>query len=131
LAKEAVARTSGSVLTGVTEFSADEVFNAADKGDAAALESFGIMGRYLGIGLAGIINVFNPQMIVIGGGASAGWSLFIEHVQNEVTLRAFDVPAEAVKIVRSELGDLAGILGAASVAGEIAGRRSVADQSLS
>jgi glucokinase len=107
------------------------VFNAAEKGDAAALESFKIMGRYLGIGLAGIINVLNPQMIVIGGGASAGWRLFIEHVQNEVTLRAFDVPAEAVKIVRSELGNLAGILGAASVAGDIAGRPGVADRSLS
>jgi glucokinase len=71
------------------------------------------MGRYLGITLAGIVNVLNPEMIIIGGGAAAGWDAFIEPLTAELHARAFDVPAKRAVLVRSQLGDNAGILGAA------------------
>jgi len=60
--------------------------------------------------------VLNPEVIVIGGGASAGWELFIDEVLYEIRKRAFKQPAERVRVVRAELGDDAGILGAARLA---------------
>ena len=90
-----------------------EVYEAAKRGDGRAQAVFQKMGRYLGIMLAGLINTLNPEMIVIAGGVAAGWDAFIDYVKNEVTARAFPEPALRVKIVRSTLGDDAGILGAA------------------
>ncbi len=73
------------------------------------------MGLYLGVGLANLINVFNPEMIVIGGVAD-GWDLFIKHVRDQVADRAFPIPAQRAEIVRAEKGDAAGLLGAAHIA---------------
>lgn len=90
-----------------------DVFEAGKAGDELALEVFRKMGFYLGIALADLINVLNPEIIVIGGGAAAGWDLFINHVQDQINKRAFDEPAKRARLVRAELGDDAGILGAA------------------
>lgn len=90
-----------------------DVFEAGKAGDELALEVFRKMGFYLGIALADLINVLNPEIIVIGGGAAAGWDLFINHVQDQINKRAFEEPAKRAKLVRAKLGDDAGILGAA------------------
>jgi glucokinase len=87
-------------------------------GDRLSLEVFRQVGTYLGIALGGLVNVLNPEVIVFGGGAAAGWDLFIEHLRAEIAKRAFPHPAERVRLVRSELGDDAGILGAAFLASE-------------
>jgi glucokinase len=60
----------------------------------------------------------NPEVIVIGGGASAGWDLFIPHTREQVRRRAYREPAERAKLVKAELADDAGILGAAQLAFE-------------
>jgi len=93
-----------------------DVYKLAQSGDAAALSVFEKMGRYLGITLAGLVNVLNPEMIIVGGGAAASWDAFIDHVRAEICERAFDEPADRAQIVRSKLGDNAGILGAAKSA---------------
>lgn len=93
-----------------------EVYEAGKSGDRLALEAFRLMGFYLGIGLAGLVNVLNPEMIVIGGGASAGWDLFIDHVREQIQKRAFREPADRATLVRARLGDDAGIMGAARLA---------------
>ena len=93
-----------------------EVYSAALESDAVALETFRIMGRYLGIALAGLVDVLNPRMIVLGGGASGAWDVFIDHVRSEINFRAFEHPANLVKIARAKLDDNAGILGAAYIA---------------
>ncbi len=98
---------------GLSVSSSSEVYDAAKSGDERAAAVFSSMGSYLGIGLAGLVNVLNPEMIVLGGGVSAAWELFAADVQREVNARAFPEPADRVKIVRAELGDDAGILGAA------------------
>jgi len=98
---------------GVECSNAHDVYSAAIAGNSAAAEVFNVMGAYLGIGLASLVNVLNPEMIVIGGGVSAAWELFIGAVTAEVRQRAFREPAERVKIIRAALGDDAGILGAA------------------
>lgn len=95
-----------------------DVYTAGTKGDRLSLEVFRRVGTYLGMALGGLVNVLNPEVIVFGGGASAGWDLFIEHLRAEIRRRAFPHPAERVRLVRSQLGDDAGILGAAFLASE-------------
>lgn len=95
---------------------AKDVYEAGETGDELALEVFRRAGFYLGLALAGLINVLNPEVIVIGGGASAGWNLFLPHLQATIKSRAYSEPAARAKIVRAELGDDAGILGAAKLA---------------
>lgn len=105
-----------SVLQNKSRLTSLDVFEAGKNGDELALEVFRLMGFYLGIALADLVNVLNPEVIVIGGGASAGWDLFIGHVQDQIRKRAFAEPADRAKIVRAKLGDDAGILGAAKLA---------------
>jgi glucokinase len=92
------------------------VYKAGLNGDELALEVFRMMSFYLGVGLASLVNVFNPEVIVIGGGVSAGWDLFYGNMRDQVDARAFPVPARRVRIVRAEKGDDAGLLGAARIA---------------
>lgn len=93
-----------------------DVYEAGKMGDELALEVFRQVGFYLGIALADLVNVLNPEVIVIGGGAAAGWDLFIHHVHAQIRNRAFREPAERAKLIRAKLGDDAGILGAAKLA---------------
>ena len=57
--------------------------------------------------------MLNPEVIFIGGGVSSAWEMFIGPTLEQVEKRAFQRPYERVKIVRGQLGDDAGILGAA------------------
>lgn len=116
MALELLKNYPGSSLKENIELTPLDVFNAGKTGDKLAIEVFRRMGSYLGIALADLINVLNPEVIVIGGGAAAGWDLFIGDLQSEVTKRAFQQPAERAKIIHAELGDDAGILGAARLA---------------
>ena len=124
LAKEKLATGAPSSLNELAVFTSTDVFEASEKGDPLSMEVFYSVGYYLGIALAGLINVLNPEVIVITGGVSAGWNAFIGPTQEQVTKRAFQQPAERVKIVRGQLGDDAGILGAAKTAIAHAGKGS-------
>lgn len=121
MAKELLSKFPDSRLAAPGSISALEVYNAGLKGDILSLEVFRLVGMYLGMALGGLVNVLNPEAIVIGGGASAGWDLFIDHLTSEMKYRAFPDPAERVRIMRSELGDDAGILGAAFLASDLIG----------
>ena len=90
-----------------------EIFNAAEGGDRVAQGVFNTMARYLGVTLAGLINVLNPEMVIIGGGVAAAWEVFIEPLSAEVAARAFEAPAKRAQLTRSALGDKAGLLGVA------------------
>jgi glucokinase len=98
------------------EITSEQIYQAARNGETAARRVMQEMGRMLGIGIANLINIFNPQMIVLGGGVKDAWPLFIDAVHEEIMRRAFRVPAERTKIVPSLLGDDAGMVGAAAVA---------------
>jgi glucokinase len=93
-----------------------EIYEAGKSGDVLALEVFRRQGFFLGIVLAGLINVLNPEVIVIGGGAAAGWDLFVASMIEQINKRTYKEPAKRAKIVRARLGDNAGILGAARLA---------------
>ena len=113
MTREASPRYPDSVLHASSVLTAESIFEAGLKGDELALEIFRRMGVYLGIGLANLINILNPEMIVIGGGVVNGWDLFEKHMLHEVEERAFPLLAARVKIERAKCGDDAGLLGAA------------------
>ena len=115
-AEELKTKHPDSALSGIAEITSLDVYNAAVAADGLAREAFDLAGRYLGIMIAGLLNTLNPQVVVIGGGASNGWDLFIDSTRKQVMENAFKRPAERVKLVRASLGDSAGVLGAAKIA---------------
>ena len=116
MTREAKPRYPDSVLQDTEDLTSAKVYEAGKEGDELALEVFRQMGVYLGIGLASLINLLNPQIIVIGGGLANGWELFEKHMHQQVIERAFPIPAASVRIVRAQCGDDAGLLGAAWLA---------------
>lgn len=118
MTREARLRYPGSILHNSEDLTSQRIYQSGREGDELAIEVFQRMGVYLGIGLASLINVLNPEIIVIGGGLSNGWDLFEKHMHQQVIERAFPIPARRVKIVRAECGDDAGLLGAARLAFE-------------
>ena len=116
MTREAGPRYPKSVLHNTEDLTSEKIYQAGKEGDELAIEVFRQMGVYLGIGLASLINVLNPEIVVIGGGLSNGWELFEKHMHQQILERAFPVPARCVKIVRAECGDDAGLLGAARLA---------------
>jgi len=95
---------------------ANQVYDLAVSGNNKAAHVFESAGRYLGIALSGLVNVLNPETIVLGGGVAASWDFLIEPVRHEIASRYYEATARRVKICRAELGEDAGVLGAARVA---------------
>ena len=116
IARELLAGDSNSALSANSDLTSKAVYEAAVGGDQVAVNSFRVMGKYLGIAFADLVDVLNPELIVVGGGAAGAWDFFIESVRSEIRQRAFKHPADRVQVVRATLGDTAGILGAARVA---------------
>lgn len=116
MTREARPRHPHSVLQARQNLTSEKIYRAGVQGDELAIEVFRRMGVYLGIGLANLINILNPEMIVIGGGVVNGWDLFARDMNQQVAERAFPLPAAQVKIVPGECGDDAGLLGAARLA---------------
>jgi glucokinase len=120
LAGELENKYAESEISKKSALSSLEIYEAGLRGELLALEVFRIQGFYLGIALAGLINVLNPEVIVIGGGAAAGWNLFIPEMKKQIAERAYREPSERAQIVRARLGDDAGILGAAKICFQVA-----------
>ena len=116
MTRELKPRYPESALDEKEELTSQIIFDAGVAGDELALEVFRRMGVYLGIGLANLINILNPEMIVIGGGLANGWQLFEKNMRQQVAERAFPLLAARVQIVRAACGDDAGLLGAARLA---------------
>jgi glucokinase len=92
------------------------VTELAHAGDAAAVSVLTQIGRRLGYGLVGVVNVFNPELVVIGGGALAAGELLLGPAREVVAERALPPVREMVSIVPAEFGDESGMLGAALLA---------------
>lgn len=103
---------------------AEEVHRLASDGDHDARQSYREAGRALGIVCASLVNLLNPERIVIGGGVLPAWDFFVPAADQEMRRRAFDAPAERVVFVPATLGDEAGMTGAAGLLWrELAGAR--------
>ena len=96
--------------------SAIDAEQAAQEGDPAALALFERLGTWLGVGMAGLLNAFEPQLLVIGGGLSRAASLYLPRAEQEARRRALPEIAERVAIRVARAGATAGLLGAARLA---------------
>src|SRR5215213_1159483 len=95
----------------------EDVTRFAQEGDDASISVLEETGRWLGIGLAGFVNTFNPEVIAVGGGASQAGELILESARKEVQLRASSPSRDLVEIKAATLGPESGVLGAAALAG--------------
>ncbi len=121
VAKEAVRRISHgerSVLIEMVEgklenITAVQVGVAAEGGDSLALEVISKAAVYLGVGMVNLVNIFNPEMIIVGGGLAKIGDLLLNPARRVVKERAFSLSAQVVRIVSAQLGNDAGVFGAA------------------
>jgi glucokinase len=97
---------------------------ALREGDALAHDLIKETGHYLAAGVIGIVNAFNPELLVLGGGIIEAFPILIDIVQKEVRQRALSAAVEHLQIARAALGNHAGVIGAAALA-----RKKVADLS--
>jgi glucokinase len=95
---------------------AEVIHQAAREGDRLAKECIISTGYYVGVGLANLVNIFNPEVIVIGGGLSNIGDMLLEPAFEEARRRAFQPSYQAVRFARAELGRNSGVLGAAAFA---------------
>lgn len=96
--------------------SAREVGEAARQGDAEALQLLEQTGRYLGLGIANLINICNPQKVVLGGGAALGLQdLLLPIIQDEAMNNVFSLHRRDLKIDLTRLGDDIVLVGCAAM----------------
>ena len=87
------------------------VCQAALEADVVTKRIFTRMGEYLGIGLASVVNLLNPEKIVVGGGVADAGDLLLEPLRKTLIERAMPIQGSAVKVVPAQLGNTAGIIG--------------------
>ncbi len=100
----------------IDNVTAEHVQKAAEAGDATAAELLKTTSRYLGTGFANLINLFNPDVIAIGGGMSKMGAMLLEPAYAVAKKRAFANAYAAVRFATAELGADSGVLGAATYA---------------
>lgn len=88
------------------------VYEAAKQGDAVAKRIFTLTGEWLGIALSNVVNLLNPEKIVIGGGVAQAGDLLFDPIREVIKKRTLKVSGDAVKVVPAELGESAGVVGA-------------------
>jgi glucokinase len=113
----------GEALARGREIDGPLVTELAYDGDPDALGLLTRLGEWLGVGLANIANIFNPDVIVVGGGVLAAGELILAPARRVLTERALALPAEHVRVVPARFGADSGMLGAALLARDSLRRR--------
>lgn len=114
LEKDKIKSSISDKAEGNTEkINAKLIFNAAKEGDLLAMETVDRMIKYLSIGIINIYNVLDPEIIAIGGGVSKAGDYLIERLKAEVGKRIYTPNIKYGDIVLAQLGNEAGMLGAA------------------
>ena len=91
---------------------AKDIFDAAKEGDAFSLDLVDYEAEYLAMGIANILNIINPETIVLGGGVALAGDILLEPLRKKLEKYALPVTLEDLKIVQGILGNEAGIKGA-------------------
>jgi glucokinase len=92
------------------------VTELAYDGDTAAREVIQLIGERLGVAIASYVNIFNPEMVIVGGGVMGAGEMLLEPARAEVQKRALPPSRDNVRIVAAEFGHEAGMVGAAALA---------------
>ncbi len=92
------------------------VTELAHDGDRAAIDAISTIGRHLGVGIANYVNIFNPEVVVIGGGVIGAGELLLAPARAEMLARALPPARDEVRIVVARFGVEAGMVGAAALA---------------
>jgi glucokinase len=111
----------GRALAAGRDITGALVTELAHDGDPAARDIIALMGERLGVGITSLVNVFDPEVVVVGGGAMGGGELLLGPARDVVARRA--LAPELVRIVPSHFGEESGMIGAAALALEAAGLR--------
>ncbi len=110
----AIARAAGAL-------NAEDVARAARRGDRASIDIYLEAGRMLGYGVANLVSLFDPELIVIGGGLAKASDLFLDALRKGVKAQAQPIAARRVRIVTSPLGSHANLLGVARLVDSMGG----------
>jgi len=106
----------GKELLAGREITGALVTDLAHDGDPAAVGVLALIGERLGVGIASIVNAFNPEVVVIGGGVVAAGELLLEPARRVVAERALPPNRDQVRIVPAHFSDEAGMVGAGILA---------------
>ena len=118
-AREVANEKPGSALGRLAmerEVLGEDVAELAREGDDAAISVLHETGVWLGIGIAGFVNVFNPKVVAVGGGVSAAGDLILDAARREVHLRAMSPGRDFVEIKEATLGAESGVMGGGALA---------------
>jgi glucokinase len=117
-AREELARGRGGLLEEIPgeALNAYEVAEAARKGDVVAIEVFLEAGRVLGYGVANLVSLFDPEVVVIGGGLARAADLFLDALKKGMAERAQPLAGKMVKVMVSELGEEVNLVGVGKIA---------------
>jgi len=120
-AKEELARGSGGLLAKIPaeSITAYEVAEAARRGDLPSIKVYHRAGRLLGHAVANLVSLFDPQVVVIGGGLASAGDLFMDALKQSMKEAAQPLAGKKVRVVLSRLGGNANLLGAAHLAWEL------------
>lgn len=114
--KEAVSTNVETSLKNYENITSYEVFKEAENGDEVSKDIIDKALTYLGIGVANAISIFDPEMIIIGGGVSKAGDIVFDTIRKVVNKRCFKTMAESCEIVPAGLGAEAGVVGAVALA---------------
>ena len=110
----AVNKTNGSYEQVIgRDLEAKDIFDVAKEGDAFALDLVDYEADYIALGIGNLLNVLDPEIVVVGGGVSLAGDILFDKVKERLKKYAFPSTTENLKIVAASLGNDAGILGAA------------------
>ncbi len=101
---------------------AHELVRRGQGGETQAVEALAGIGRYLGAGLASFVNVFEPEVVVVGGGFGEAGELLLGPAREVVAIEGLEPARDTVRIVEAQLGTDAGVIGAGMVAFEALGK---------
>jgi glucokinase len=116
-AREAIANDNAALLVrmvngDLSQITAATVYDAAKLGDEVAVDVVRETARLLGVGVANLLNIFNPDVVVLAGGVTHAGEALFEPLRREVRKRAFKPAVDACRIVPGTLPGTAGVVGA-------------------
>ncbi|KGK88977.1 ROK family protein [Clostridium sp. HMP27] len=114
--RQAIEKKVITSLSKYSDITAYEVFNEAKNGDKVCSEIVNKSLNYLGICIANLVSIFDPEVVIIGGGVSKAGEVVFNTVKDVVKMRCFKILADSCEILPAKLSTNSGVIGAAALA---------------